>query len=180
MDDFKLTERKTVTRSVNVFIPYPKDMLEDGDSGGWSYTATSDHDNVYIDFMGNFRLKHLSTLINLMEIAVKEDMNRNEEFGSPSFDFTTYERDELDEFELDIEDRKLPTIDLVPEDIWIINGVSVDRNQRSLSAITLMRASNRYVVLEIGSPSLSFNAHELEAVIALLKEFLPEDKDNSA
>jgi hypothetical protein len=176
MTEFTLRERSTTTRHVTVFIPYPAEMLEDGDGGGWSYTATADHHNVSIEFMGNMRRKLLPTLINLMEIAAKEDKNRNEEFGSPSFGFESYDRDELEEFEDRIEELKTPTIGLPTEDFWIINGASVDRNLRHISTITLMRASNRYVVLEIGNPQLSFNAHELEAVTALLKEFLPEEE----
>jgi hypothetical protein len=169
MTEFTLRERSTTTRHVTVFIPYPD---EESEGGGWSYTATADSDSIYIDFMGNFRLKHLPALIQLLELAAKEDTTRNEEFGSPSFDFTTYEKDEAELFESDAEERKLPVIGLVPEDSWIANGVSVDREQRSLSTITLMRASNRYIALEIGHPKLSFNAHELEATTALLKEFV--------
>ena len=171
MTEFKLTEHTTVTRKINCFIPDP--ASEDG--GGWSYISSSDHDNVYIEFMGNFRIKHLPTLINLLEIAAQEDTSRMTEYGSPCFGFSTYERDELDEFEADIEDQKMPTIGMVPEDFWISNGTSIDRQQRSISTITLIRASNRYMVLEIGNPCLSFNAYELEAVTALLKEFLPEN-----
>jgi hypothetical protein len=174
MTEFTLRERSTTTRHITVFIPYP----DDDEGGGWSYTATSDRDNVYIEFMGNCRIKHLPTLINLLEITAEKDTTRMTEYGSPSFDFTTFEQDELEEFEASIEEQKTPTIGLVPSDTWIINGASIDRNQRSISAITVMRASNRYVVLEIGNPALSFNAHELEAAIALLKKFLPaEDKD---
>lgn len=177
MTEYKLREHSITTRKVTVFIPYPEEMREEGDEGaGWAYTATANHDAVSIEFMGDMRRKHLPTLINLMEIAAKEDTNRNEEFGSPTLEFMTFERDAMEEFEDTIEDLKTPSIGLPAEDIWIINGVSVDRNQRSISTITLMRASNRYVVLEFGNPQLSFNAHELEAVTALLKEFLPEGK----
>lgn len=177
MTDYPYTirERSITTREVTVFIPYPAEMGED-DGGGWAYTATADHDRVSIDFMGDMRRKLLPTLINLMEIAAKEDKNRNEEFGSPSFGFNSYDRDELEEFEDAIEELKTPVIGLPAEDSWIINGASVDRNLRHVSTITLMRASNRYIVLEIGHPRLSFNAHELEAVTALLKEFLPKEE----
>lgn len=173
MTEFTLNERSTTTRHVTVFIPYPDEMQEEGESGaGWSYTATSDHDNIHIDFMGNFPLKHLPTLIQLLELAVEKDTTRNEEFGSPSFDFTTYYKEEEEEFKADSIERKIPVIGMVPEDIWIANAGSVNEEQKSIAAITVMRASNRYVVLEIGFPRLSFNAHELEAVIALLKEFV--------
>lgn len=172
MTEFTLRERSTTTRHVSVFIPYP----EEDEGGGWSYTATADSDNVHIEFAGHVRIKHLPTLIELLELAAKEDTTRNEEFGSQTFDFTTYEKGEEEEYQNDLEERKLPVIGIVPEDFWIANGASVDKTQRSISTITLMRASNRYVVLEIGYPNLSFNAHELEGVTALLKEFVLMEK----
>lgn len=175
MTEFTLREHSITTRQVTVFIPYPEDMSDEG--GGWAYTATTDHENVSIDFMGSIRNKFVPTLIELLETAIREDTTRNDEFGSPTFDFVTYDKDEEDEFQTAMEDEKLPTVGMVPEDIWIANGSSVDKQQRSISTITLMRASNRYVVLEIGYPRLSFNAHEIEAVAALFKEIITNKEE---
>jgi hypothetical protein len=168
---YTITERTSVTRTLNVFIPYP----DEDEGGGWSYNATSDHDNVSIEFMGYFPRKHLPTLIELLETAAREDKNRNEEYGSPSFNYDTYEKEEEEQFRADADERKLPVIGIAPEDFWICNGASIRKDLRDIATITLMRASNRYVALNIGYPNLSFNTHELEAVTALLKNFLPEE-----
>ena len=165
---FTINERTITNRVVNCFIPYP----DDEEGGGWNYKATTDGDVLYVDFLGNVRLKHLPTLVNLLETAIKEDINRAEEYGSITFDYTTYYGDE-EGFEAAFQESKAPVVGMNPDDFWICNGYTVDHQQKSISTITLLRASSRYIALEFGNPMISFDFQELEGITALLKKFLP-------
>ena len=169
MRPFTITERVTSNRILNCFIPDPND----NSGGGWSYKATSDGEQVTVEYIGSVRLKHLPTLVSLLDIAIKEDNNRAEEYDSITFDFLSYESPE--HFEEGLEEFNTPVVGMNANDFWICSGPSVDRVQKSITTLTLLRASNRYIAMEYGHPMMSFDFHELEAVTALLKRFLTQD-----
>lgn len=174
MTDFSITERTISTRKVNCFIPYP----DDNEGGGWSYNASiTDFDNLTIDHIGNIPLKHLIASVSVMETAIREDKNRMEEYGSISFDFLTYEEEAV--FRKEVEEFKNPIVGMDANDFWICNGATISEDQKSISTITLLRASNRYLLMQYGYPMLSFDAHELEAITSLLKRFLPESEQTA-
>lgn len=179
-DNFKLTKRTVTNTQYNVFIPDPAS----DEGGGWSYVAQSDGDIVSIESMGSLRVKHLPALITLLECAVKEDTSRSLPSEdrvalSPSFyTYRNFEDEVAEEAEWKNDKAIYATPDggAIPDDFWMGTGYSFDDEQRSLSVLNLVRVVDRYAALEIGFPTISFHSHELEAVIALLKNFLPDSE----
>lgn len=166
MSDFKITVKEKITPVISCFIPYP----QDDDGGGWSYTATIEADTILLD-SGRLRIDYLDSVLLLLDEAVKTDTKRSEEFGSPALSFMSYFDEEDDEeFQADIERLENKAVSGInPEDVWISSTGVVDRKWKTIATITLLRAGSRYIVMESGSPSLSFDCWEIEGLTALLR-----------
>lgn len=165
MSDFKITVKEKITPVISCFIPYPQD-----DGGGWSYTATIESDTILLD-SGRLQTKYLDAVLLLLDEAVKTDTKRSEEFGSPALSFMSYLDDEDgEEFQADIERLENKAVSGInPEDVWISNTGVVDRKWKTIATITLLRAGSRYLILESGSPCISFDCWEVEGLAALLR-----------
>lgn len=175
MSKYTITEKVITQRSVTCYIPFQgEEQEEDGSAGGSFYTATSDYDNVVIDYLGKVRLERLPAIVELLEAAISEDTQRAEELGSHNLGMYQYDTEE--EFREAVEeDVPLRVIKPKLEDMWMGSTGYAHETVKMVTSYTLMRYSNLYTLFEGPYTLFSFSYYELEGVTSLLKEFLPRE-----
>lgn len=176
MSKYEITEKVVAQRSVRCYIPTPSD--EEGSEGGNFYTATSDFDHVTIDYLGKVRLERIPTVVELLESAIREDTQRAEDYGSHGLGIYLSETDE--EFRESVKDD-VPFAVIEPnlKDLWMGTNGYAQENIKFITTYTLMRYSNLYTLFEGPYTLFNFSYYELEGLAALLKEFLPQDKETA-
>jgi hypothetical protein len=165
MEHYPIFEHSHTQLIRSVTIPDPED-----ENAGWSYNAHfTEEGTISIEGAGEVLVRYLPAVLALFKHTSDVDVTQG---GESTIQLGSTYHQTVDSLIKYTAGFVVPVTGVVAHDVFITTASFLDLERNMTTTVTVTRIAKHYLVLVGGTPMLSFRAHELAGMTALLSSFV--------